>query len=113
MLFRSGRAAEGSRDPAKGRNGNAEPRRARNGRRSRTSVAGARRTSSTGGRRRWQQGRLQFRGGEERDGNVQGGRQLTRNELVGSEAKGTAGSDGNRAGRPPDREEGDDGGGSI
>ena len=40
-------------------------------------------------------------------------RVLTRNAWVGSEAEGAAGGDGNRAGRPPDREEGDDGGGSI
>ena len=40
-------------------------------------------------------------------------RVLTRNAWVGSEAEGAAGGDGNRAGRPPDREEGVDGGGSI
>ena len=51
--------------------------------------------------------------GEEGKEGVREGRNLTSNAWLGSEAKGTASSDGNRAGQPPDREEEDDGDGSM
>ena len=51
--------------------------------------------------------------GEERKEDVREGRNLTRNGWVGSEAKGTASVDGKHAGQLPDREEEDDGDGSM